>query len=259
MPFCQLVCGPPGSGKSTYCRGLQQFFALCGRPCAVVNLDPGNEDAPYEAQIDVGDLVSLPVVMEELGLGPNGGLLYCMETLEKNLEWLKVRNAPQRCAAPACRAAVPPFPAQKSHAPAVGIPPRLRFRGALRACPRADGRRAVLTRRLERTAGIPPDGAAARARASFRPGTFGAAGREYVRSIRLSRSGRALQLSRVRAAHRSHGRERLGIPCGRSAPRRFPRVRRPAQVSVGRGAQPHCHATPGAAARECAHEDGSLH
>ncbi len=26
--------------------------------------------------------------MEEHGLGPNGGLVYCMEYLEKNLDWL---------------------------------------------------------------------------------------------------------------------------------------------------------------------------
>ena len=94
MPFCQFVVGPPGSGKSTYCHGLQQFFALSGRPCAVVNLDPGNEAAPYEATVDVADLVSLPVVMDELVLGPNGGLLYCLEVLEANLEWLREKLAP---------------------------------------------------------------------------------------------------------------------------------------------------------------------
>jgi hypothetical protein len=27
--------------------------------------------------------------MEEFDLGPNGGLLYCMEFLEKNMEWLQ--------------------------------------------------------------------------------------------------------------------------------------------------------------------------
>ena len=39
--------------------------------------------------VDVRDLISLEEVMKELGLGPNGGLLYCMEYLEENLdEWL---------------------------------------------------------------------------------------------------------------------------------------------------------------------------
>lgn len=29
--------------------------------------------------VDIRELISLEDVMEELGLGPNGGLLYCME------------------------------------------------------------------------------------------------------------------------------------------------------------------------------------
>ena len=88
MPFGQLVVGPPGSGKTTYCAGLQQFYglqvrrrasllrkrsrlwweaarvecvstsagaaqaaepALQGRKCAVVNLDPANDPTSYTA------------------------------------------------------------------------------------------------------------------------------------------------------------------------------------------------------------------
>lgn len=37
---------------------------------------------------DIKDLISLEDVMEELGYGPNGGLLYCMEYLLKHLAWL---------------------------------------------------------------------------------------------------------------------------------------------------------------------------
>lgn len=35
------------------------------------------------------DLISLEDAMEELELGPNGGLVYCMEYLLDNLDWLK--------------------------------------------------------------------------------------------------------------------------------------------------------------------------
>ena len=35
--------------------------------------------------------MNLEEVMEENGLGPNGALLYCMETLEVNFDWLKER------------------------------------------------------------------------------------------------------------------------------------------------------------------------
>ncbi len=33
-------------------------------------------------------------LQEELGLGPNGGLVYCMDYLESNLDWLREQLAP---------------------------------------------------------------------------------------------------------------------------------------------------------------------
>jgi GPN-loop GTPase len=62
MPFGQVVIGPPGSGKTTYCNGMQQFMKLSGRKVAVVNLDPANDALPYEAAIDVSGLVQLEQV-----------------------------------------------------------------------------------------------------------------------------------------------------------------------------------------------------
>ncbi len=73
MSFGQLVIGPPGAGKTTYCNGMQQYLRLLGRRVAVVNLDPANDVLPYECAVDVRDLVSLEEVQEETGLGPNGG------------------------------------------------------------------------------------------------------------------------------------------------------------------------------------------
>ena len=86
--FGQIVIGPPGSGKTTYCHGMQQFMNAIGRDCCVVNLDPANEFIPYDCQIDINELITVEDVMKNLALGPNGGLLYCMEYLEKNQEWL---------------------------------------------------------------------------------------------------------------------------------------------------------------------------
>jgi hypothetical protein len=37
---------------------------------------------------DVRELVSLEDVLEETDYGPNGGLVYCFEYLNENLEWL---------------------------------------------------------------------------------------------------------------------------------------------------------------------------
>lgn len=38
--------------------------------------------------MDIKDLISLEDVMEEMGLGPNGGLIYCFEFLMENLDFL---------------------------------------------------------------------------------------------------------------------------------------------------------------------------
>lgn len=120
--YGQIIIGAPGAGKTTYCDGMQQYLKLLGRECHVVNLDPANEvpltkDAgaaaatksgeddgdnesnnskeedelkntqlPYDTILDVcQDIISLDSVMSELNLGPNGGLLYCMEYIEHHL------------------------------------------------------------------------------------------------------------------------------------------------------------------------------
>ncbi|KAL2084982.1 hypothetical protein ACEWY4_020500 [Coilia grayii] len=91
LHFGQVVIGPPGSGKTTYCRGMQEFLTNLGRKVVVVNLDPANEHLPYECAVDISELVTLDDVMEGLKLGPNGGLIYCMEYLETNIDWLEAK------------------------------------------------------------------------------------------------------------------------------------------------------------------------
>jgi len=91
MPFGEIVCGAPGSGKSTYCYGKHQLFSALGRPISIVNLDPANDAVPYPCVIDISSLITIKDVMNEHHLGPNGGLLYCMEYLEANYDWLEDR------------------------------------------------------------------------------------------------------------------------------------------------------------------------
>jgi GPN-loop GTPase len=45
--FGALIIGPSGSGKTTFCYGLSQFFSQIERKCVLVNLDPANDNVPY--------------------------------------------------------------------------------------------------------------------------------------------------------------------------------------------------------------------
>lgn len=86
MPFAQVVIGPPGSGKSTYCHGCSQFFNAIGRHTAVVNMDPANDLLPYPCAVDIRDFVTLEEIMQEQQLGPNGGLMFAVESLDKSVD-----------------------------------------------------------------------------------------------------------------------------------------------------------------------------
>jgi Conserved hypothetical ATP binding protein. len=60
-----------------------------GRQCSVVNLDPANDRTSYPCALDIRDLVTLEEIMSDDRLGPNGGILYALEELEHNFEWLE--------------------------------------------------------------------------------------------------------------------------------------------------------------------------
>jgi len=90
MRYAQLVMGPAGSGKSTYCKTMHEHCENIKRVVSVVNLDPACEEFKYPVSGDIRELISIDDVMEaeDLKLGPNGGLVFCMEYLMKNLDWL---------------------------------------------------------------------------------------------------------------------------------------------------------------------------
>ncbi|KAK4046536.1 hypothetical protein OIV83_005988 [Microbotryomycetes sp. JL201] len=60
-----------------------------GRSVHLFNLDPAAENFEFPPSLDIKDLVSLEEVMEDLELGPNGGLIYCFEYLMNNIDWLQ--------------------------------------------------------------------------------------------------------------------------------------------------------------------------
>ncbi|KAI0425123.1 GPN-loop GTPase 3 like protein [Xylaria sp. FL1042] len=86
--FGVMVMGPAGAGKSTFCASLITHLQLNRRSAFYVNLDPAAETFEHSPDLDIKDLISLEDVMEEMGLGPNGGLIYCFEFLMENLDFL---------------------------------------------------------------------------------------------------------------------------------------------------------------------------
>jgi len=92
MPrYAQLVMGPAGSGKSTYCSVIQKHAELCKKNVRVVNLDPAAEFFDYDMAADIRDLISLEDAMDDddLKFGPNGGLVFCMEYFAQNFDWIE--------------------------------------------------------------------------------------------------------------------------------------------------------------------------
>ena len=64
--FGQVVVGSPGAGKTTYCNGMSCYLRALGRQVAIINLDPANDNPPYKADVDMGQLVTLQVSPQEI-------------------------------------------------------------------------------------------------------------------------------------------------------------------------------------------------
>ncbi|GMR42658.1 hypothetical protein PMAYCL1PPCAC_12853, partial [Pristionchus mayeri] len=91
MKCLQLIIGPAGSGKSTYCSVMFNHFQSLNRPLEILNLDPAAETFNYTPTVDIRDLISVDDVLEDedIIMGPNGGLVFCMEYISKNMEWIR--------------------------------------------------------------------------------------------------------------------------------------------------------------------------
>ena len=76
------------SSQTTFSTALITHLQHSRRSCYYVNLDPAADDFAFEPDLDIKSLISLDDVMEELSLGPNGGLIHCFEFLLQNLDFL---------------------------------------------------------------------------------------------------------------------------------------------------------------------------
>lgn len=70
-----FVLGTAGSGKSTFTAKFTRFLEFHREDVMAVNLDPGSLILPYAANVDVREYIKVEEIMEEYGLGPNGGLM----------------------------------------------------------------------------------------------------------------------------------------------------------------------------------------
>ena len=87
--FGQMILGPAGSGKSTYCKILQEHAESLKPEIVVINLDQAAESFKYKCDIDIRELITVVDVMLKKKLGPNGALVYCMEYLLDHIDWLE--------------------------------------------------------------------------------------------------------------------------------------------------------------------------
>jgi GTPase SAR1 family protein len=75
------VLGTAGSGKSELTAVFTRWLEMQGENAMAVNLDPGTLTLPYSANVDVRDYIRVDSLMEEYGLGPNGGLMLASEMM----------------------------------------------------------------------------------------------------------------------------------------------------------------------------------
>uniref|UniRef100_A0A672FQM6 GPN-loop GTPase n=1 Tax=Salarias fasciatus TaxID=181472 RepID=A0A672FQM6_SALFA len=64
-----------GSGKTTFVQRLTAHLHSHTCPPYVINLDPAVHSVPFPANIDIRDTVNYKQVMQQYGLGPNGGIV----------------------------------------------------------------------------------------------------------------------------------------------------------------------------------------
>uniref|UniRef100_A0A7S2ZPY7 GPN-loop GTPase n=1 Tax=Rhodosorus marinus TaxID=101924 RepID=A0A7S2ZPY7_9RHOD len=76
-PAC-IIIGMAGSGKTTLMQQIAASLSSSRTPAYLLNLDPAVLNVPYRANIDIRDSIKYKNVMEQYRLGPNGGILTCL-------------------------------------------------------------------------------------------------------------------------------------------------------------------------------------
>ncbi len=88
MKFIYFV-GTAGSGKSTLVKAYKDWLDTTGTESITINLDPGVDMLPYDADVDIRDWVALDEVMAEFNLGPNGAQVVASDLMAVNIGKMK--------------------------------------------------------------------------------------------------------------------------------------------------------------------------
>ena len=94
MSRCALfVIGPAGTGKTTFCATLLEHYASEKRNAYYVNLDPAVQQSAvsetgHASIMDIREKYPLEPIMTTHDLGPNGGLLLCLEKFAADHDYL---------------------------------------------------------------------------------------------------------------------------------------------------------------------------
>ena len=76
-----FLTGTAGSGKSQLTSILANTILENNKEVIVVNLDPGVNNLPYSADIDIRDFISINEIMDKYNLGPNGAVILAADLI----------------------------------------------------------------------------------------------------------------------------------------------------------------------------------
>lgn len=88
MKYIYFV-GTAGSGKSTLVGAYKEWLDNIGVEAITINLDPGVDVLPYDADVDIREWVALDEVMGEFNLGPNGAQIVAADLMAVNIGKMK--------------------------------------------------------------------------------------------------------------------------------------------------------------------------
>lgn len=75
-----LFLGPAGSGKTSLVKYFSEWIrSTQNKSVSCINLDPGVDCLPYEADFDIRKFFTIESIMKEEELGPNGALVRAIE------------------------------------------------------------------------------------------------------------------------------------------------------------------------------------